>query len=340
LLADAGAYVVASRADAVNAAEDLPAPTWRTLADIDATPPADLWLGMLEPEGPNLMYGTGGVGKGSTFAYLIGELLKIGLKPMIYDAENRPKEWSRRCNGLRIPREKIVYVQPHELPAALLGQPLWNIVPYLGTIRRAAGADILFLDSILAGMNVGEERLKSDAQAPYLYVRALDALGIPSVSIGHTSRATPEGDPYGSVSWVNAMRLTWLGTPAEGVGHRVRWRPRKRNERGAIDAVLLQFNYADGKTLSSVDRYDDELNTRTWILAAFAKGERTVEDMAEELAESFDDVTPAVLDRIKARLRQALGRMKKELLVCKATSKRNAPWRLTRTENLSRKDFL
>ena len=237
---------------------------------------------------------------------MAGEILGLGMRPMIYDAENRPKEWSRRCEGLGIPRESVAYLQPKDLPRGLLGQPLWNIVPYLGTVRRHAGADILFVDSILAGMNVGEERLKSDGQAPYLYVSALDTIGIPSVSIGHTSRATPEGDPYGSVSWVNAMRLTWLATPAEGDGHRVRWRPRKRNERGAIDAVLLHFHYADGKTLSSVDRADDDLNTRTWILAALAKSERTVEDLADELAEELDDPTPAVIDRTKSRLRQAL----------------------------------
>ena len=286
------------------------APVWRTLSDIDSTPPADLLLGMFEPDGPNLMYAAGGVGKGSSFAYLIGEMHAKGMHPMIYDAENRPKEWSRRCAGLGIDRSAVIYLQPSELPRSLMGQPLWDIVPHIGNVAKRAGADILLLDSILAGMNVGEERLKSDAQAPYLYVGALDAIGIPSVSTGHTSRATPEGEPYGSVSWVNAMRLTWLGTPAEGDGHRVRWRPRKRNERGAIPAVLLHFQYADGKTLSHVVRSDDELDTRAWLTVALARGERTVEELAEELSESYDEVTPAIIDRSKSRLRQALARIK------------------------------
>lgn len=300
---------------------------YRTLEDIDDTPPAELHLGMFEPDGPNLIYGAGGVGKGSTLAYLAGEFTRAGMKPMIYDPENRPKEWARRTSGLGIERDQIIYMQPNELPRALMGEPLWEVIPHLGKVAAAAGADVLFVDSILAGMNIGEERLKSDAQAPYLYVSALDRLGIPSISTGHTSRATPEGEPYGSVSWVNAMRLTWLGTPAEGDGHRVRWRPRKRNERGHIPSLLLHFTY-EGNTLRSVERADDELNTRDWLLTALRAGERTVEDLAEELAETFEEVTPAVIDRTKARLRQTLGRMKRDLVAKKTSSKRNSAWRL------------
>ena len=58
---------------------------YRTLADIDDTPPAELQLGMFEPDGPNMIYGPGGVGKGSTAAYLVGEFIKHGLRPMIYE---------------------------------------------------------------------------------------------------------------------------------------------------------------------------------------------------------------------------------------------------------------
>ena len=103
----------------------------------------------------------------------------------------------------------------------MMGRPAWDIAPHLGRIVSSAGVDILFVDSILPAVGVGEERLKSDAQAPYLYVAAFDAIGIPSVSFGHPPRATPDGEPYGSVSWVNAMRLTWLGTSGEGEGHKV-----------------------------------------------------------------------------------------------------------------------
>ena len=302
-------------------------PTWRTLADISDEPPADLVLGMLE-HGPNCFYAAGGTGKGSTGAYLVRELQRIGMKSMVYDPEGGPREWARRTSGLGVDRSQVVYLQTSDLPTNLMGRPAWDIAPHLGKVARATGADILFIDSILPAVGVGEERLKSDAQAPYLYVAALDALGIPSVSFGHPPRGTPEGEPYGSVSWVNTMRLTWLGTSAEGDGHKVRWRPRKRNERGHISGVLLTFEY-EGNVLRDVVRDDDEETTREWLLVALLREAKAVEELAEELAEeSPREVTGAEVERIKARLRQALGRMKLDGMAVKQTTKRNSPWML------------
>lgn len=303
--------------------------TWRTLADIDDEPPGDLLLGMLEPDGPNLLYAAGGTGKGSTGAWMIRELIALGMRPMIYDPEGRPKEWARRTSGLGVDRAQVVYLQPKDLPTAIAGRPAWDIAPYLGRVVTATGSDVLFVDSILPAVNIGEERLKSDAQAPYLYVAAFDALGIPSVSFGHPPRGTPDGEPYGSVSWVNAMRLTWIGSKAEGDGHRVRWRPRKRNERGHISGVLLHFEYADGKRLSDVSREDDDESTREWLLLALLREARTVEDMADELAEqSGEEVSATDLERIKARLRQALGRMKHDGIAGRQSKKRGSAWML------------
>jgi hypothetical protein len=301
--------------------------TWRTLADIDDTPPGDLLQGMLEPDGPTLPYGTGGVGKGSTVAYLMRDQVDLGMRPMVYDAENRPREWARRTSGLGVDRSEIVYLQPAELPASLVGRPLWDIVPHLGAVARASGADYLFIDSILAAMNTAEESLKSDAGAPYRVVAALDALGIPCAAIGHTTKGSPEGDPFGSVSWVNAFRLTWLGTRAEGEGHRVRWVPRKRNERGAIPSMLLAFDYDERGRLCGVRQEDDEASTRAWIVNELAQGPRTVEQLAETMVEFDDGPHDAAVAKAKDRLRQILNRMRREKLAHKSAN-RGGPWAL------------
>lgn len=292
--------------------------TYRTLADIADDPPGPLLLGMLEPDGPNLMYALGGTGKGTTGAWIIGELLAAGIRPMVYDPENRPKEWARRVSGLGIDRSRIVYVQPKDLPRRLLGQPMWEVAPYLGHIARAAGVGTLLVDSVLPATGMGEERLKSDPQVPYLYVAALDALELTTVSFGHPPKGQPEGEPFGSVAWVNAMRLTWNGTQAEAGGHVVRWRPRKRNERGHIPGVLLNFDYGDDGRLCSVTREDDEESTREWLLAALAAGSRGVAEMAEELADEGEEhVTEDGLRRIKERLGRALRRMERDGAVVK-----------------------
>jgi len=293
--------------------EEQDAPSWRTLADIPDDPPASLLLGMLEPDGPTLLNASGGTGKGTTGAWMIRELQTLGMKPMIYDAERRPREWARRTSGLGVDRLRVVYLDPSDLPPSHLGQPLWEVAPHLGAVARKSGADVLFVDSILPAVGVGEERLKSDAQVPYLYVNALDALGMPSVSFGHPPKGQPTGDPFGSVAWVNAMRLTWQGTPGEGEGHRVRLRPRKRNERGHIPGVLLTFSYDAEGRLSGAERADDDEATRDWLLSELRVGPRTIPSLAEAQMNALDEVpTPEHVKRVEDRLGHALRRMERE----------------------------
>jgi len=285
----------------------------RTLADIDDAPPADLLLGMLEPDGPTVLNASGGTGKGTSGAWMIRELQAAGMKPMIYDAENRPREWARRTSGLGVDRSRVLYFQPGDLPSKLLGQPLWEVAPHLGKVAHAHGGDVLFVDSILPAVGVGEERLKSDAQVPYLYVNALDVLGMPSVSFAHPPKGQPNGDPFGSVAWVNAPRLTWQGTPGEGDRHRVRWRPRKRNERGHIAGVLLTFDYDPDGRLSGAEREDDDEATRDWILGTLTREPKTIPSLTELLIEEMDESpSPEHVKRIEDRLGHALRRMKRE----------------------------
>lgn len=296
----------------------IDAPAWRTLADVPDDPPGALMFGMLEPAGPTLGYAAPGVGKGSTGAWVACEAQAAGMLPVIYDAERRPREWARRISGLGGDRSRVVYIEPADLGPKLAGRPFWEIGEAVGSIVRAAGGDLFLLDSLLPASGIGEERLRSDAQSPFLFVSALDGLGVPSLSFGHPPKGQPEGDPFGSMAWLAAFRLTWLGTKAEGDGHRVRWRPRKRNERGHVPGILLAFAYGTDSRLCGVTREDDEESTRDWILAALVHGPRTVGALAEELLEDAEE--PPTDDRkarVKQRLGQALLRMKREGWVTK-----------------------
>jgi hypothetical protein len=294
---------------------------WRTLADVPDDPPGELLLGMLEPGGPTLAYGAPGVGKGMTGAWMIVEAQEAGLLPLIYDAERRPREWSRRVSGLGGDRSRVIYLSPEDLPKTHLGKPLWDVAQVIGYVARTAGADLLLIDSIMPAIGLGEERLKSDAQAPFLYVAALDALGIPSLSFGHPPKGQPEGDPFGSFAWTAAMRLTWLGTKAEGDGHRIRWRPRKRNERGHIRGVLLTVDYGEDGRPCHVERADDDESTRDWLLLALAYGPRGVSSLADEMFAELDAPAAGESDRIRERLGRALHRMAKDGWVEKVGAK-------------------
>ena len=305
--------------------------TVRTLADISDDAPGPLLLDMLEPDGPTLAYGAPGTGKGMTGAWMCVELQRAGMLPLIFDAEARPREWARRVGGLGGDRSRVAYVQPVDLGPKYAGRPLWESSEALREAVRSCGADLIIIDSILPATGLGEDRLRSDAQPPFLYVAALDALRIPSLSFGHPPKGQPEGEPFGSFAWTAAMRLTWLGTRAEGERHGIRWRPRKRNERGYIPGVLLTFAYAlDGRPCA-VTREDDEESTREWLLAALVRGPRSVADMAEELLEETDEhVTDDARQRVKERLSKALRRLSIDGTVVKegAATGRNVRWSL------------
>jgi hypothetical protein len=322
------------RAHDLDALEDgTPAATWRTLADVSDDPPRPLLFGMLEPDGPTLACAAPGTGKGMSGAWLICEAQRAGMLPLIFDAERRPREWARRVSGLGGDRSRVVYIEPEDLGPKLAGQPLWVSAPTIGQVGRAAGADLYIVDSIMPASGVGEERLRSDAQVPYLWVAALDALARPSLSFGHPPKGQPEGEPFGSFAWVAAMRLTWQGTRAEGERHAIRWRPKKRNERGHIPGILLTFAYGDDGRPCSVVRADDEESTRDWILAALVGGPRTVGELAEDLLAEIPDPGAGEVDRIRERLGQALRRMAREGWVSKSgTYGKGVRWglRLTR----------
>lgn len=283
----------------------------RTLADISDEPPGPLLFGMLE-DGPTLAYGPPGVGKGTTGAYLCVEALQAGLTPVIYDSERRPREWARRVSGLGGDRGRVVYIEPADLGPTLAGRPLWDVAPAIAERYRDAGGDFLIIDSILPAVGLSEERMRSDPSVPFMYVSALEDLGIRSLSFGHPPKGQPDGDPFGSFGWLAAMRLTWVGSLAEGDGHRIRWRPRKRNERGHIPGILLTINYAEDGRPCAIDRADDEESTRDRILAMVALGPRSAGDMAEELVDELESPSPGELERVKERLGKALRRMARE----------------------------
>ena len=316
--------------ESTNTSDDVPA--FRTLADVPDDPPRPLLHGLLEPDGPTLFYAAPGTGKGTTGAYIVVQSQQLGMTPVIYDAERRPREWARRVSGLGGDRSGVIYIEPPDLGPRYAGRPLWESAEAIGRIVRASGADLLLVDSILPAVGLGEDRLRTDAQVPYLYVQALDALGIPSLSFGHPPKGQPEGDPFGSVAWLGAMRLTWLGTSAEGEGHRVRWRPRKRNERGHLPGVLLTVTYGEDGRPCAVLREDDEESTRDWLLFALVRGPRSVADLAEQMIEESEKLGPGDLDRVKERLGQALLRLKRDGAVEKqGTSGPHVRWALRMT---------
>lgn len=73
----------------------------RTAADLPyGQPPPQLVGELLTPEGPTVLYGPGGTGKGVTACWLILRLVRSGHVVMVLDFEGHEREWGSRLRGL------------------------------------------------------------------------------------------------------------------------------------------------------------------------------------------------------------------------------------------------
>ena len=286
--------------------------TWRTLADVPDDPPRDLLLGMLEPDGPTLAYAAPGTGKGMTGAWVAVAAQRTGMRPCIFDAERRPREWSRRVSGLGGDRTSVVYMEPSDLPARCRGRPLWECAGAIRDIVRAAGGDLLLVDSVLPAVGLGEERLRSDASVPFRYVSALDFDRCPIAVV----RPPAEGSARR-----RAVRLVRVGSPpCDSRGSAPAAKGADTSSAGARRSVTSEAispaSFSPSTTASTVDharsfRADDEESTREWLLATLADGPKTVAAMAQDLYETLESPSANEVDRIKERLSKSLNRMKK-----------------------------
>ena len=183
----------------------------RRLTAISHDPPPPLLLEHLDPEGATILFGKGGIGKGSVASYWAGRLvLDEGKTPLILDYENHPTEWARRTftlygndGGVR---DRIHHVAPRGTDWKSRRGPIWEQVEDLKKIIQATGADYLIIDSLIPASG-GADALA--AATPDLYNDALQQLGLPSLSLAHVTKDGAKEYPFGSVMWHNLARLTY-----------------------------------------------------------------------------------------------------------------------------------
>ena len=178
------------------------------LAEISTAPPAPLLCDRLDPVSHTILYGTGGVGKGTYTCYLITRLVAAGHRVLILDYENHGGEWARRYHGLagRNGSEDVLWVAP--LTSGWDGPrgAIWQQITDVCDLATLFGATYVVIDSIVPACG-GSDPMDPGTVA--LYAGALEYLGIPVLSLAHV---TKDGDlryPFGSVFWHNLARVTW-----------------------------------------------------------------------------------------------------------------------------------
>jgi hypothetical protein len=257
----------------------------------DATPPP-LLLGRLDPEGHTVLFGAGGIGKGTlTSSWIVG-LVRGGRRVLILDYENHPGEWRRRIGSLGDAEtlRAVHHVSPGAAP--------WTALEEIKTVVADTGADYLIIDSIVTacwGADV------VDAPTAGHYAAALAQLGLPVLSLGHNTKAGDTRYPFGSVFWHNLARLTW-SMSKESAG--VLLACRKSNNYRRPGSHIVSTEWWDGRILSvSEDDFAESLMDRA--LGVIADQPLSLSQIAEAIDEQRDDDAP---DVNRGSLRNALAR--------------------------------
>jgi hypothetical protein len=179
-----------------------------TMDKVAAVDPPEPKLGRYAP-GHNIVYGTGGVGKGTLLVHDIGEMARDGHRPLILDYENHLNEWKPRLEGLGYGdvMDRIMWVGPNTPEWQGPLGAIWTQTDHIRSLAHQHEADVLVIDSIVFAC------AGADASAPEsatTYGRALNEIGVELVvSLAHITKEHALKYPFGSVFWHNGARMTW-----------------------------------------------------------------------------------------------------------------------------------
>jgi hypothetical protein len=218
----------------------------RSLRDINHDAPPPLLIGKLTERGHTILYGEGGVGKGTLASNWITELIKDGHHILILDYENHPEEWASRIFGFGgdAPSDHITYVSPASQAWTQPHGAIWQQAENIRLLADAVQATYIVIDSIVVacgGTDVGS----GSTEAPAKYHDALTQIGRPALSLGHVTRDTNLKYPFGSVYWHNLARFTWSLSWAPGHETTI-LHNRKHSEYDPQPALSIEVTFTGG----------------------------------------------------------------------------------------------
>jgi hypothetical protein len=273
------------------------------LANFSTDPPPPMLVDRLDPKGHTILYGAGGVGKGTYASWLALKLTRTGDRVLLLDYEHHPEEWSRRVYGLggKDDMELVRYVAP--LSAYWSGQrgPLWKSAEEIRHICDSEGITVCLIDSLAiacAGADV------SDPGTPALYAAGLEMIERPVLSLAHVNRAGDMAYPFGSAFWHNLARVTW-SLEADGV--RSILSPRKSNNYLRSAKLSIEVTWDDGLPREVSERpYGDTIADRAWEV--LGPDSMTAKQITAAINEEGEEGDKAVKeDSVRAALRRASG---------------------------------
>jgi AAA domain len=275
-------------------------------------------LDRLDPGEHTMLYGPGGIGKGSLAAWWIAQLSLTGRQVLILDYENHGGEWGRRIEGLGGDMDSVRWIAPY---AVGLG-PLWDIAEDVRALMADQPDPYLVIDS--AGVAVAGKPEESETARRYF--GALQRIGVPSLTLAHVTKLHDARYPFGSAYWHNLSRVTWSMMPK---GEDVLLVCQKANNYQKPSAATVEMTWHEG-TLREVHERKAVVVLTDRIIEALTDGPMAVADIAGTL----NDGLPTGEHTSAATIRKALQRELKRGQGSRVTVQEDGQWCLK--EALSR----
>ena len=249
------------------------------LSEYPTTPPAPTLIGRLDPDEATILYGPGGIGKGTLAVSWAVQLASHGRRIAILDYEDHPHEWARRVFGLggTDAQGSILHLSPNRAyPPGPRGYA--GLAGHADQVRIELDefeVDYVVIDSAVMAAP-GEPGSPEAAQA---YFAALQRLGRPSLTLAHVNRQHDVRYPFGSIFWHNLARVTWSLTED---GEAVKLHNRKANNYAWLGAYTVATTWWEGSLREVTERpYLTTLTER--IADALSTGPATLDEVTAAL---------------------------------------------------------
>jgi hypothetical protein len=282
--------------------------------------PTYLIPSFIEEGQPNLLFGSGGVGKSYLAAHVAMSLASgsdfIGETP------------TRKCRSLYLDFEGSEDIFAYRLLTLEPSLSTWNkeadqnityfsatkpLVAIAKELKEAIDhhkIDLLIIDS--AAYACGGEVLDPDSAIQYF--ATLNSLGVTSLTLAHETKAKAHDNAFGSIFFMNSVRNAWNVTREREVGLdtvKLTLAHRKGNNTSLSDNItaFMEFGEDTVNISRSAEQVRQEKTMKESIIGLLASNDLTAKELSVLLGNS------------EGSLRKVLGRLRKEGSVAKVSQK-------------------